>query len=455
MTPPTLDIAFERFAETGEAADFARVFDASARDIRRVARRLAPDAASADDLVQETYLAAFESASAWDPSRPVGPWLLGIQINRARTARRRRRPAAAVDADAVERDQRVARPAVEPGSALAQEELDATVRAALGKLPEAERQAVAARLFDDLAPSELARRYGIEASTVRVRLHRGLEKLRRSVGSGFAGVSLGAPLGMRTLRAKVLAAAGGGAATPAAGGWAAPALLAVGLVAFGAVAWSVLRDSSGEPMAEALDEPSRTASAARSDGPVPDMPATTRTAVDTAPVEPPTEDGRDSVRRVRVRVEDEADGSPLEGIVVECARRVDDEWRGPQDTTDTDGSVTLDVPDGARRVRILALATGGTTSAQEYVNNFSSVEEEPVVLRVGRGGTITGTVVDRLGEPLPGADLPVEPLAQYKSVRLRYDDEGVPHALQDEVSLGVGSRPAIGLAGRGLPAPAE
>lgn len=56
--------------------------------------RLLTHRQDAEDVAQETFLRVFRSLHRWDPSRPLRPWVLGIAVNRCRTAmaRRVRRP---------------------------------------------------------------------------------------------------------------------------------------------------------------------------------------------------------------------------------------------------------------------------------------------------------------------------------------------------------------------------
>lgn len=56
--------------------------------------RLVNQRQDAEDVTQETFLRVFRSLRRWDPSRPLRPWILGIAVNRCRTAmgRRTRRP---------------------------------------------------------------------------------------------------------------------------------------------------------------------------------------------------------------------------------------------------------------------------------------------------------------------------------------------------------------------------
>lgn len=44
----------------------------------------------AEDVAQEVFLRVFRSLRRWDPARPLKPWVLGIAVNRCRTAMARR-----------------------------------------------------------------------------------------------------------------------------------------------------------------------------------------------------------------------------------------------------------------------------------------------------------------------------------------------------------------------------
>ena len=80
--------AFRRFREHGDPAALTEVFDRLGPELFALAAHLARDAAEAEDLVQEIFLAALAGARRFDPSRAVAPWLVGILIKEARKARR-------------------------------------------------------------------------------------------------------------------------------------------------------------------------------------------------------------------------------------------------------------------------------------------------------------------------------------------------------------------------------
>ena len=81
--------AYRRFCERRDPSAIAELFDIAAADLRRTAMHLVGDAATADDLVQTTFMCAIESRT-FNPSRDVLPWLAGILKNQASLVHRRR-----------------------------------------------------------------------------------------------------------------------------------------------------------------------------------------------------------------------------------------------------------------------------------------------------------------------------------------------------------------------------
>src|SRR5437764_15250275 len=75
---PTPETLVARYRASGDARALAALFDATAPALFRVALSLAHDAATAEDALQETYLAALEHLDTYDDARPVVPWLVGI-----------------------------------------------------------------------------------------------------------------------------------------------------------------------------------------------------------------------------------------------------------------------------------------------------------------------------------------------------------------------------------------
>lgn len=135
-----------------------------------LARRLAQPGDDADDLAQQTFLVAMAQ-----PERASRPWLAGVLRNL-------RRMGARTDGRRRARERDVAAPeSTSPEDALAQIETLDALRAALGDLDPVDRTLVLGRYATDHSAVVLGEQLGLPASTVRTRLQRALQRLRRDV----------------------------------------------------------------------------------------------------------------------------------------------------------------------------------------------------------------------------------------------------------------------------------
>ena len=82
--------AWVRGAQRGSASDLEALFDAHWPAAHRAAYLVVHDAALAEDIAQEAFLAAIRNLDRFDRRRPFGPWLHRIVVNRAIDAARAR-----------------------------------------------------------------------------------------------------------------------------------------------------------------------------------------------------------------------------------------------------------------------------------------------------------------------------------------------------------------------------
>src|SRR5438132_10471397 len=75
--------AWVRGARAGRAADVEALFRAHWPAAYRAAYLVVHDAAAAEDIAQESFLAAVRALDRFDRRRPFGPWLHRIVVNRA------------------------------------------------------------------------------------------------------------------------------------------------------------------------------------------------------------------------------------------------------------------------------------------------------------------------------------------------------------------------------------
>jgi RNA polymerase sigma factor (sigma-70 family) len=183
--PGSLDDAaiIERSAHDPEA--FAVLYDRHAAALHwYVARRLGEGAA--DDIVAETFLAAFAKRSRFDPAaaRDARPWLYGIASNligkHTRSEVRMLRAYARTGTDPV-----LTPTAVTPGDGvLARVDSSAAARElarALATLSAGDREVLLLVAWADLSYAEAATALAIPVGTVRSRLNRARSKLRAAL----------------------------------------------------------------------------------------------------------------------------------------------------------------------------------------------------------------------------------------------------------------------------------
>ena len=160
---------------------FALVFRRHATQIQRyVVRRIGADAA--DDVVAETFLAAFSQRASYRLDRPdARPWLYGIATNlighHRRAEVRLYRALAKTGVD----------PVTEPFTDLVDARVSAgssarRVAAALMRLPAAHRNVLLLVAWGDLTYDEAAVALGVPVGTVRSRLSRARTKVRQALG---------------------------------------------------------------------------------------------------------------------------------------------------------------------------------------------------------------------------------------------------------------------------------
>ncbi|HEV8248656.1 MAG TPA: RNA polymerase sigma factor [Gaiellaceae bacterium] len=157
--------AWVRGAQNGSAEDVESLFRAYWPRAYRAAYLVAHDAAAAEDIAQEAFLAAIRSLDRFDRRRPFGPWLHRIVVNRAidwaRARRLRAEAELAADLPAPEAPVR---------------ESQAVLRA-LAALPPDHRAVIVLRHLLEYTPGEIAELLDLPRGTVNSRLRRGLDRL--------------------------------------------------------------------------------------------------------------------------------------------------------------------------------------------------------------------------------------------------------------------------------------
>lgn len=160
-----------------------------ARPLYAMVLRMLGDEQATEEIVQDALVRVWRRAGTFDRSRASFPtWLLGIAHNLAvdELRRRRVRPVpferpAGDEATVVDEPVAVGR-AYDPQALAEAAEVGATVRAALGALPGAQRAAIELAYFGGLTQREIAAATGAPLGTIKSRIHFGMLALRTVLG---------------------------------------------------------------------------------------------------------------------------------------------------------------------------------------------------------------------------------------------------------------------------------
>jgi RNA polymerase sigma-70 factor (ECF subfamily) len=180
------------------------LYDRYASAIFAAAYRLTSDRGTAEEVVQETFLALWNRAELFDSSAgSLAAWLHTIARNRAidRLRAAGRRPtlvalssAASNDEDATRALDRLVSAGLVVGGAASPpgpEETAAamsareTIRDAVAAMPDDERTVIFLAYQEELSQTEIAERLGWPLGTVKTRTRRALRRLREGLGGEF------------------------------------------------------------------------------------------------------------------------------------------------------------------------------------------------------------------------------------------------------------------------------
>jgi RNA polymerase sigma-70 factor (ECF subfamily) len=152
--------------------------------VMNLAWKITGSADDAAEVAQETFIRVLRSLGTYDPSRPFRTWLFKITSNLALDAirRRKRRPIALedlADEEGPAIDPADTGPAPDEGYRI--EQSDARFESLVRELPEHYQAILFLRYQQELSYEEIAESMSMPLGTVKVRIHRAHEMLRRKL----------------------------------------------------------------------------------------------------------------------------------------------------------------------------------------------------------------------------------------------------------------------------------
>ena len=186
----SIEAEFIENLKSGDAAAFDTLVLRYSNDIYALLYRLTEDAEEASDLTQETFLQTFKAIKNFRGEADLKTWLFRIAINESRNRfrwwkRRRREITDSLDAPSGSGEtplsETITSNFASPEDAVLRREREKVLIKALRDLPVIFREAVVLCDIEGLSYEEIAVALAINIGTVKSRIARGREELRRKL----------------------------------------------------------------------------------------------------------------------------------------------------------------------------------------------------------------------------------------------------------------------------------
>jgi RNA polymerase sigma-70 factor (ECF subfamily) len=199
---PPADEELVRRVLAGEVAAYEVIMRRHNQRLYRALRAILRNDAEAEDVLQETYVRAYQHLRGFRGQSRFSTWLTRIAINEALARlRRRKRFSDLAGGDEAKGDamDRIESRNPDPEQQLLESETRHLLEAAIDALPEPYRIVFALREIEEMDTAEAAEYLELTEETVKVRLHRAKRMLRRDLcaRTGSAGKEVFAFMGER------------------------------------------------------------------------------------------------------------------------------------------------------------------------------------------------------------------------------------------------------------------
>jgi len=184
--PDGNDQALVESALAGDQKAYQQLFEMHRQAIFHVTVKIVKNAEEAKDLVQETFIKAFGSLKSYDPSYRFSTWLYKIAANCSIDAIRKRKiEALSLDKPIATRDgdvqMEVPDYSFHPERDLSEKRRHFSIEEAIEELPDKYKEVIVMRHKEDKPYEEIARILHVPVGTVKARIFRARELLKKKL----------------------------------------------------------------------------------------------------------------------------------------------------------------------------------------------------------------------------------------------------------------------------------
>ncbi len=181
-----------QLSRNGDRRAFEELVDMYKDKIYHLGYRMLGQSGDAEDVVQETFLRVYMNLDRYDENQKFSTWIYRIGTNLCIDRLRKRKPNYSLDAelpDADGADWYSTLPSDQdtPEEEIMLSETQQQIRQAIDTLPEKYKSVVILRYLHDMSLQEIGDVLQMPVTTVKTRVHRGREFLRKKLEPEFGG----------------------------------------------------------------------------------------------------------------------------------------------------------------------------------------------------------------------------------------------------------------------------
>ncbi|RDI37516.1 RNA polymerase sigma factor SigW [Falsibacillus pallidus] len=171
----------------GDQNAFSEIVELYKDKVYQVCYRILGNRHEAEDIAQEAFIRAYINIESFNQSRKFSTWLYRIATNLCIDRIRKKKPDYYLDAEVSGTDgltmySQVAADVALPEEKLEKMELRDNVHKEILKLPQKYRTVIVLKYIEELSLNEISEILDLPLGTVKTRMHRGREALRKQLG---------------------------------------------------------------------------------------------------------------------------------------------------------------------------------------------------------------------------------------------------------------------------------
>lgn len=185
MEMHSIETRLAKLAKAGDRAAFEDLVGLYSEKIYHLGYRMLGNRQEAEDLVQETFLRVYKNMDRYDENMKFSTWIYRIGTNLAIDRLRKRKKSYSLDAEmgpdgeGADLHGLLSSSELSPEGRLLLSETQERIRKAIDSLPAKYKSVVILKYLHDMSLQEIGDVLGMPVTTVKTRVHRGREYLRK------------------------------------------------------------------------------------------------------------------------------------------------------------------------------------------------------------------------------------------------------------------------------------